>query len=83
MGTRNVGILKISFIPKYNINFINIYSVELPEYLSLNQYNQMFSYIRWYHYEEQFVALNRTSYHLSHEVAEFINKSFDDVTIKQ
>ncbi|KAM0731742.1 hypothetical protein ACS0PU_001284 [Formica fusca] len=43
----------------------------LPIEVSLNEYEQTFSYLRWYQYEEQFVILN-SSYALHEELKNIV-----------
>lgn len=45
----------------------------LPNHIILNEYEQTFSYIRWYQLEESIVTVNLSPYTLHREMEDFIN----------
>lgn len=53
----------------------------LPVEVSLTEYEQAFSYIRWYQYEEQFVILNSSSYALRDEIRDILANCSNEVNI--
>lgn len=63
---KNVMILKLVF---FSVNSEN----SLPNHIILNEYEQTFSYIRWYQLEESIVTVNLSPYTLHREMEDFIN----------
>jgi len=58
------------------LNFINFSSGSLlPIEVSLNKYEQTFSYIRWYQREEYLTILNSSSYVLHDEMEDNVANS--------
>lgn len=47
----------------------------LPVEVSLNEYEQIFSYMRWYQYEKQFFVLNSSSCALHDEIRDIVANS--------
>lgn len=45
----------------------------LPSDIILNEYEQTFSYIRWYQLEESIITVNLSPYALHREIQDFIN----------
>ncbi|XP_026670424.1 uncharacterized protein LOC113464501 [Ceratina calcarata] len=50
----------------------------LPNDITLNEYEQAFSYIRWYQLEESIITYNVSPYTLSREVQDFIDDDKSD-----
>ncbi|EZA47650.1 Gamma-tubulin complex component [Ooceraea biroi] len=63
-----VPIPKLVYGKSWQMSLVSL----LPVEISLTEYEQTFSYMRWYQYEEQFAILNSSSYTLRDEIKDII-----------